>query len=81
MYSRFFHELVNFPMRNHEEWWFIVDLSIYPVVNGGSDKRSELGVPIFPKKIPELNNGEPAGANIRPTSRILGWIDVGSQDV
>ena len=32
----------------------------YPVVNGGSDKRSELGVPIFP--IDSLLNGEPFGA-------------------
>ena len=24
----------------------------YPVVNGGSEKRSELGVPIFPTNVP-----------------------------
>ena len=29
----------------------------HPVVNGGSDARSELGVPIFAMK-----NGEPVGA-------------------
>ena len=33
----------------------------YPVVNGGSGKRNELGVPIFPKNIP-LSHGEPVGA-------------------
>ena len=32
----------------------------YLVVNGGSDQRSELGVFIFPRNIPYVNNGEPA---------------------
>ena len=34
----------------------------YPVVNGGSDQRSELGVSIFP--IYPLFNGEPFAATV-----------------
>ena len=37
----------------------------YPVVNGRSDKRSELGVPIFPEKKKKKTIGEPVGATNR----------------